>query len=293
MTTPHVETFYHEPTHTFSYVAWDPATREAAVIDPVLDFSDVSGQTGTDSADEILAFVAREELRVAWILETHAHADHLTAAQYLQARTGAPIGIGAGIREVQTTFRELFNLGAELPADGSQFDHLFADGDTFSVGGLTGRVMATPGHTNDSIAYRIGDDAVFVGDTLFRPDYGSARCDFPGGDAGRLYDSVRRLFELPPETRLFLCHDYPEEGTEPRSVTTVAEQRAENRHLNESVSRRDFVRMREQRDAGLGLPRLIIPAIQVNIRAGRMPRAEDNGVAYLKTPINAFPGSDQ
>ncbi len=293
MTSPNVETFYHAATHTFSYVVWDPSAREAAVIDPVLDFSEVSGRTSTESADAILGFLSRERLRTAWILETHAHADHLTAAQHLQARTGAPIGAGAGIRDVQSTFRPLFNLGAEVPADGSQFDRLFADGDEFSIGELPVRVIATPGHTNDSIAYRVGDDAVFVGDTLFRPDYGSARCDFPGGDAGTLYDSVRRLFELPARTRLFLCHDYPNDGAQPRSMTTVAEQRADNRHLHDGISRADFVRMREERDAGLDLPRLIIPAIQVNIRAGRPPRAEDNGVAYLKIPLNAFPGSDK
>lgn len=290
MTQPKVETFYHPPTHTFSYVVSDPSTRQAAIIDPVLDFSVVSGRTSAETADEVLGYVAGEGLRVAWILETHAHADHVTAAEYLQSRTGAPIGIGAGIRDVQSTFRRTFNLGPDFPCDGSQFDRLFADGDRFSIGELPVEVIATPGHTNDSIAYRIGDDAIFVGDTLFRPDYGSARCDFPGGDAGRLYDSVRRLFELPGETRIYLCHDYPEEGAEPRAVTTVAEQRAENRHLNDDVSREAFIRMREERDASLGLPRLIIPAIQINIRAGRLPPPEDNGVAYLKLPVNTFPG---
>lgn len=285
-----VETFYHEETHTFSYLVADPATRRAAVIDPVLDYCAVSGRTSTESVDELLDRVTERGLNVAWILETHAHADHVTAAEYLQERTGAPIGIGAGIREVQGTFRRAFNLGADFPCDGSQFDRLFSDGDGFSIGELPVRVMAVPGHTDDSIAYRVGDDAVFVGDTLFRPDYGSARCDFPGGDAGRLYDSVRRLFELPPETRLYLCHDYPADAAEPRSVTTVAEQREHNRHLRDGISREEFVAMREERDAGLGLPRLIIPAIQINVRAGRLPPAEGNGVSYLKIPVDAFPG---
>ena len=290
MSTPKVDTFYHEDTNTFSYVVSDPATRQAAVIDPVLDYCPDSGCTSRESADALLARVEEEGLRVAWILETHAHADHVTAAEYLQERTGAPIGIGAGIRAVQENFRRTFNLGADFPADGSQFDRLFADGDGFSIGELPVRVMAVPGHTDDSIAYRVGDDTVFVGDTLFRPDYGSARCDFPGGDAGRLYDSVRRLFELASETRLYLCHDYPAEAAEPRSMTTVAEQREHNRHLRDGVSREEFVRMRQERDAGLGLPRLIIPAIQINIRAGRLPPAEGNGVSYLKIPVDAFPG---
>lgn len=290
MSTPKVDTFYHEDTHTFSYVVADPATRRAAIIDPVLDYQPHSGQTSTASVDAILDRIGQESLQVTWILETHAHADHVTAAEYLQERTGAPIGIGGGIRSVQENFRRTFNLGAEFPCDGSQFDRLFADGDGFSIGELPVQVMAVPGHTDDSIAYRIGDDAVFVGDTLFRPDYGSARCDFPGGDAGRLYDSVRRLFELPPETRLYLCHDYPAEGAEPRAVTSVAEQREHNRHLRDGISREEFVRMREERDAGLGLPRLIIPAIQINIRAGRLPPAEGNGVSYLKIPVDAFPG---
>ncbi len=290
MSTPTVDTFYHEDTHTFSYVVSDPSTRQAAVIDPVLDYCPHAGRMSRESADALLALVEQEGLRIAWILETHAHADHVTAAEYLQERTGAPIGIGAGIREVQETFRATFNLGSDFPCDGSQFDRLFADGDAFAIGELPVCVLAVPGHTDDSIAYRVGENTVFVGDTLFRPDYGSARCDFPGGDAGRLYDSVRRLFGLPPESRLYLCHDYPAEAAEPRSVTTVAEQREHNRHLRDGVSREEFVRMREERDAGLGLPRLIIPAIQINIRAGRLPLAEGNGVSYLKIPVDAFPG---
>lgn len=285
-----IETFYHEDTGTFSYLVADPATRRAAVIDPVLDYCAYSGRTSTESADALLARVDEKRLQVTWILETHAHADHVTAAEYLQERTGAPIGIGAGIRDVQAGFRRIYNLGPEFPCDGSQFDRLFADRDGFSIGELPVRVLAVPGHTDDSIAYRVGEHDVFVGDTLFRPDYGSARCDFPGGDAGRLYDSVRRLFELPPETRLHLCHDYPADAAEARSVTTVAEQRERNRHLHDGISREEFVQMREERDAGLGLPRLVIPAIQINIRAGRLPPAEGNGVSYLKIPVNAFPG---
>lgn len=290
MNNPKVETFYHEDTHTFSYVVADPATRRAAVIDPVLDYCPDSARTSTESAEALLDWVEQERLHVAWILETHAHADHVTAAAYLQERTGAPVGIGAGIRAVQENFRATYNLRPEFRCDGSQFDRLFTDGEGFSIGELPVRVMAVPGHTDDSIAYRVGEDTVFVGDTLFRPDYGSARCDFPGGAAARLYDSVRRLFELAPETRLYLCHDYPADGAEPCSVTTVAEQREHNRHLRDGISREEFVRMREERDAGLGLPRLIIPAIQINIRAGRLPPAEANGVSYLKIPVDAFPG---
>lgn len=285
-----IETFFHEPTSTFSYVVWDKTTRDAAVIDPVLDFSPVSACTATESADHVLEFVDKESLRVAWILETHAHADHITASEYLQARTGAPIGIGAGIRGVQKTFRRIFNLGPDFACDGSQFDRLFLDGDDFRIGEVAVKVLGTPGHTDDSISYLVAEDTVFVGDTLFRPDYGSARCDFPGGDAGLLYDSVRRLFELPDQARLFLCHDYPEEGCTPCASTSVAEQRSGNIHLNDSVSREAFIAMREARDSGLNLPELIIPAIQINIRAGRLPSPENNGISYLKFPVNAFLG---
>jgi glyoxylase-like metal-dependent hydrolase (beta-lactamase superfamily II) len=251
----------------------------------VLDYDGASGRTSPRSAEALLAVVEAEGLRVEWILETHAHADHLSAAGWIRERTGAPVGIGAGIRQVQATFRDIYNLGQDFPVDGRPFDRLFCDGDEFPLGDVTVRVLGTPGHTNDSVTYLAGD-AAFIGDTLFAPDYGSARCDFPGGDAGRLFDSVRRLYELPDETRLFLCHDYPPPGREPRCEWTVAEQREGNVHLRRDTAREDFARMRRERDATLPMPALIIPSVQVNIRAGRLPEPEDNGVRYLRVPLD-------
>jgi glyoxylase-like metal-dependent hydrolase (beta-lactamase superfamily II) len=284
---PEVRALYHEPTSTFSYVVWDPATREALVIDPVLDYDGAAGRTGTASAAALLAMVDSEDLQLRWILETHAHADHLTAAAFLHQRTGAPVAIGRGITSVQANFRDIYNLGPDFPVDGRQFDRLFADGDRFPLGEIEVEVMATPGHTDDSVTYRVGD-AAFVGDTLFAPDYGTARCDFPGGDAARLFASVQRLYGLPPQTRLFLCHDYPPEGRAPRCEWSVAEQKAGNIHIDASTREADFVKMRTERDAGLKMPALIIPSVQVNIRAGRLPAPEDNGRRYLRVPLDAL-----
>ena len=287
---PEVLPFFDEPSCTWTYLVWDPNRLSAAVIDPVLDFDEKSGTTATDSAERLLAAIEERRLRVEWILETHAHADHLSAGHWLRQRLpGARLAIGEGIRQVQKTFRPIFNLGAHFPVDGSQFDHLFADGERFALGDLEAEVIATPGHTNDSVSYRIGD-AVFVGDTLFMPDGGSARCDFPGGSAARLYASVQRLFALPDTTRLFVCHDYSPGGRAPACETTVGAQRAANIHLGGSRSEADFVRMREARDATLPMPRLILPSVQINIRAGALPEPEDNGVRYLKLPIDQFPG---
>jgi glyoxylase-like metal-dependent hydrolase (beta-lactamase superfamily II) len=283
--TPEVRGFYHEPTSTFSYVAWDPATRHAAILDPVLDYDGAAGRTGTTSAEALLTIVARERLELRWILETHAHADHLSAAGYLHQRTGAPVGIGAGISAVQSAFSEIYNLGPEFPTDGRQFDRLFADGDRFRLGEVDVEVLATPGHTSDSVTYLVGD-AAFVGDTLFSPDYGSARCDFPGGDAATLFHSVRKLYSLAPGTRLFLCHDYPPNGREPRCEWSVAEQRDGNIHIDGQTSEADFVAMRRERDATLAMPALIIPAVQINIRAGHLPEPESNGTRYLRVPLD-------
>lgn len=282
---PEVRGLYHEPTSTFSYVVWDPARRHAAIVDPVLDYDGAAGRTDTASAAALLAIVEREGLEVQWLLETHAHADHLSAAGFLHERTGAPVGIGAGIASVQATFSEIYNLGPGFPTDGRQFDRLFVDGDHFPLGDLEVRILATPGHTSDSVTYRVGD-AAFVGDTLFSPDYGSARCDFPGGDAGTLYRSVQRLYALPPQTRLFLCHDYPPDGREPRCEWSVAEQRDGNIHITARTREEAFVAMRRERDATLNMPALILPAVQVNIRAGRLPEPEDNGTRYLRVPLD-------
>lgn len=286
---PEVRGLYHEPTSTFSYVAWDPETREAIIVDPVLDYDGAAGRTGTASAAALLAIVEREGLQLRWILETHAHADHLSAAGYLQDCAGAPIGIGSGIASVQATFREIYNLGPDFPVDGRQFDRLFRDGESFSLGRLDVQVLGTPGHTSDSVTYLLGD-AAFVGDTLFSPDYGSARCDFPGGDAATLFHSVQKLYALPAETRLFLCHDYPPDGREPRCEWSVREQRDGNIHIGADTRAEDFAAMRTERDAGLAMPELIIPSIQVNIRAGRLPAPEDNGTRYLRIPLDKLGG---
>jgi glyoxylase-like metal-dependent hydrolase (beta-lactamase superfamily II) len=287
---PEVRGLYHQPTSTFSYVVWEPATRRAAIVDPVLDYDGASGRTGTLSAAALLAIIEREGLELQWILDTHAHADHLSAAGYLQERTGAPVGIGAGITSVQETFSEIYNLGPEFATDGRQFGHLFTDGECFSLGEIAVEVLATPGHTSDSVTYLIGD-AAFVGDTLFSPDYGSARCDFPGGDAATLYRSVQRLYRLPLQTRLFLCHDYPPDGRAPRCEWSVAEQRDANIHIDARTSKDEFVAMRRARDATLSMPALIIPSVQVNIRAGRLPEPESNGTRYLRVPLNKMGGT--
>jgi glyoxylase-like metal-dependent hydrolase (beta-lactamase superfamily II) len=283
---PQVQQFFDELTNTFSYVLCDAETRKAAISDSVLDYDHKAGTTSTESPDKIVDFVNANRLSIDWILETHAHADHLTAAPYLQQMLGGKVAIGEGIRRVQTTFKEIFNL-KDLNTTGIQFDHLFRHEETFRIGTLEGRVLSTPGHTSDSVTYVIGD-AAFVGDTLFAPDYGTARTDFPGGDAGELYRSIRRLFELPEDTRVFLCHDYPPNGRAPQHVHALREQRTENVHVRDGIVEAAFVTMREARDATLPMPNLIIPSVQVNIRAGHMPPAEDNGTVYLKVPINVL-----
>jgi glyoxylase-like metal-dependent hydrolase (beta-lactamase superfamily II) len=282
-----VQAFFDDPTWTVSYVVSDNATRHAAIVDPVLDFDLRSGSTGTKSADKLLAYVRGRGLTVDWILETHAHADHLSAARHLQEQVGGRIAIGERIREVQATFKKFYNLERGFLPDGSQFDHLFADGETFMIGEVEATALLVPGHTPADMAYLV-DGGVFVGDTLFMPDLGSARADFPGGDARMLYRSMRRLLDLPPETRMYVCHDYPPPGREPRWETTVAQQRAKNIHVRDGIGEDDFVRMRQARDAVLEVPTLILPSIQVNVRAGQLPPVEDNGVAYLRIPVNAF-----
>jgi glyoxylase-like metal-dependent hydrolase (beta-lactamase superfamily II) len=279
--TPIIQPFFDAATATVTYVVHDGAA--AAIIDSVLDYEPKSARTDTRSAERVIGFVRAQRLRVEWILETHAHADHLSAAPYLRAHLGWRIAIGERIREVQAIFREVFNLEKELPA----FDRLFADGERFAIGALQAEALHVPGHTPADMAYRIGD-AVFVGDTLFMPDVGTARADFPGGDAPTLYRSIRRLLALPPETRIFVCHDYPPQGREPRWHTTVAQQRAANIHVRDGVSEGEFVAMRTARDRTLEMPTLILPSIQVNIRAGELPLPEANGRSYLKIPLNAL-----
>ena len=282
------QAFFDTGTWTVTYVVWDRATRRAAIVDPVLDYDFKSGHTGTASADRVLAYVAQERLQVDWILETHAHADHLSGARYLQGKVGGKVAIGENIREVQATFKKIYNLERSFLPDGSQFDHLFKDGETFMIGEVEATALLVPGHTPADMAYRV-DDAVFVGDTLFMPDVGTARADFPGGDAHTLYRSIRRLLALPPETTMYVCHDYPPKGREAAWQTTVAAQRAGNIHVRDGISEDAFVAMRKARDATLEVPTLILPSIQVNVRAGQMPPAESDGVSYLKIPINALP----
>ena len=283
---PHVQAFFHEPTFTASYVVHDPVTKEAAIIDSVLDFDQPSGRISFESADAIIAFVTGEGLSVRWVLETHAHADHLSAAPYLQERLGGELAIGEEIVIVQNVFGKIFNEGARFARDGSQFDRLLREGDMLMVGEIPLIALHVPGHTPADMAYVIGD-AVFVGDTMFMPDYGSARADFPGGDARKLYRSVRRLMKLPDESRVFLCHDYKAPNREEFVwETTMLAERTGNVHFHEGVSEEDFVAMRTQRDATLEMPRLILPSIQVNMRGGRLPEPEENGVSYLKLPIN-------
>ena len=285
MTSPIIHAFFDEPTNTVSYLVADPATKQAAVIDPVLDYDHKSGKANVKSADAILARAKAEGLTIGLVLETHVHADHLSGAPYIKLKTGAKVAIGERIREVQKIFRPVFNA-VDVSGDGAEFDILFHDGDRFEIGSLTGEVMATPGHTPACVSYRIAD-AVFVGDTLFMPDYGTARADFPGGDARTLYRSIRHLLSLPGETRLFMCHDYlPKEGrTHYAWETTVAEERDRNVHVREGVSEEDFVKMRTTRDATLSAPALLMPSIQVNMRAGKLPPADSNGVHYLRVPI--------
>ncbi len=288
MTNPNVTAFFDEPTFTVSYVVADPDTKACAVVDSVLDYDPASGRTNTGSADEIVAFIRDRGLTLEWILETHVHADHMSAAPYLQKTLGGRIAIGAEIRTVQTVFGKIFNEGAEFQRDGSQFDKLLVDGDTLRIGNMEAQVMHTPGHTPACMTYVVGD-AAFVGDTMFMPDYGTARADFPGGDARTLFRSIRKVLSLPPETRLFMCHDYKAPGRdEYRWETSVAEERAHNIHVHDGVSEDEFVAMREARDATLDMPRLILPSIQINMRAGQLPEPEDNGLRYIKIPLNAL-----
>ena len=285
---PKVDAFFDPATFTYSYVVSDPNTRHCAIIDSVLDYDPASGRTSFASADRLIAHVHEHKLTVDWLLETHVHADHLSAAPYLKRELGGKLGIGANITVAQNTFGKLFNAGCEFATDGSQFDHLFADGDTFTIGSIKAHALHTPGHTPACMTYVIGD-AGFVGDTLFMPDYGTARCDFPGGSAHTLYQSIRKLFSLPGETRLFMCHDYKAPGRDDyRFETTVAEERAHNVHVHEGISEEDFVAMRSKRDATLGMPTLILPSVQVNMRAGQLPPAEENGTRYLKIPLDVL-----
>ena len=285
---PEVTAFFDEDSNTITYVVRDPGSNICAIIDPVLDFDQASGRTSSGSADRLLDFINGNKLELSWILETHAHADHLSAAAYLKSKTNGKTGTGKYITGVQATFKKIYNLGDKFVANGEQFDCLFDEGDRLALGAMEIRVMHTPGHTPSCITFVIGD-AAFIGDTLFMPDFGTARVDFPGGDAAIMYRSIQRLFELPDETRMFMCHDYKAPGrNEFVWETTVGEQRRSNVHIHEGVSEEDFVKFRKQKDAGLSMPKLILPSIQVNIRGGEIPPAEDNGVAYLKIPIDVF-----
>jgi len=284
---PTIAGFFDEATFTVSYVVHDADTREAAIIDSVLDYEAASGSTDYGSADRIVEYITSNNLKVTWILETHAHADHLSAAPYLQEKLGGKLAIGADIIRVQDVFGKMFNAGTDFERDGSQFDHLFKDGDTFRIGNLDAIALHVPGHTPADMAYLIGD-AAFVGDTIFMPDFGTARADFPGGDARQLFQSIRRLLSLPRETRLFLCHDYKAPGRDVFAwETTVGQQRDENIHVRDGVSEDEFVAMRTTRDATLAMPNLIMPSVQINMRGGHLPDPEDNGVSYIKIPVNA------
>jgi glyoxylase-like metal-dependent hydrolase (beta-lactamase superfamily II) len=288
MKAPTVTSFFDPETNNVSHIAADPTTGECAIIDPLLDFDQSSGRTSTMSADRICAHVAEAGLKVTWIIDTHIHADHMSAAPYLKQRLGGKIGIGAHITATQAIFGKLFNAGDDFLLDGSQFDHLFNDGEVYAIGNIEARAIHTPGHTPACMTHVIGD-AAFVGDTLFMPDYGTARCDFPGGDAHALYHSVQRIFALPDETRIFLNHDYlPIDRTEYHWQSTVAEQKRDNIHIHSGVTEDEFVTMRNERDKLLATPRLMIPSVQVNMRAGEMPKAEANGIRYLKVPVDVL-----
>ncbi|MGY6536241.1 MAG: MBL fold metallo-hydrolase [Pararhodobacter sp.] len=285
---PEVYAFFDEDTFTVTYVVRDPSSSKAAIVDSVLDFDYASGRTDTRSADAVIAFVQEKGFQVEWLLETHVHADHLSAAPYIQEKLGGKIAIGENIRVVQDTFGKVFNEGTEFQRDGSQFDALFKEGDSFHIGQLRGDVLHTPGHTPACLTYVIGD-AAFVGDTLFMPDFGTARCDFPGGSADMLWESIQKIMSLPDDTRIFVGHDYKAEGRDDYAwETTVGEQKRLNKHVGAGKSKDDFVRARTERDAQLAMPRLIIPSLQVNMRAGQMPKPEDNGQVYLKVPVNGL-----
>lgn len=285
---PRIDAFFHEPSNTVTYVVACPETHAAAIIDSCLDYDMAAGRTATDHADQVIAHVERQGLAVAWILETHVHADHLSAAPYIRDRIGGRIAIGSRITEVQHTFGEIYNAERGFRRDGSQFDHLFADGERFRIGKLTAEYLSTPGHTPACGSYRV-EDNIFVGDTLFMPDFGTARCDFPGGDARTLYRSIRRILDHHPQTTLWICHDYKAPGRDEFAWrTTVGAQRETNPHVRDGISEDEFVQMRQAKDARLGAPKLLIPSIQVNMRAGDLPPPEENGVTYLKVPINVI-----
>lgn len=288
MSAPDVTGFFDSPTNTISYVVADPATKQCAVIDSLLDFDQASGRTKTDSADKLIKFIRENDLTCTWIIDTHVHADHLTAAPYIREQLGGRTAISDKIPVVQRVFGDVFNEGQSFHTDGSQFDHLFKPGESYRVGNIEAQALPTPGHTPACMTHLIGD-AMFVGDTLFMPDYGTARCDFPGGDAGTLYDSIQMLFDFPDETRMFLCHDYKAPGRDTYVwETTIGEQRRFNIHVKDGISRDAFIKMRNERDATLAMPKLILPSVQVNMRAGDMPPPEDNGIRYMKIPINAL-----
>ena len=281
---PEIRAFFDEPTNTVSYLVWDPTTRDGVVIDPVLNFDHRSGKATVESSDAILAEAKKRSVTIGMVLETHVHADHLSGAPYIKLKTGAKVGIGEHIRDVQRIFRPVFNA-TDVSGDGSEFDHLFKDGEHFKIGRIDCEVIHTPGHTPACVSYKIGD-AVFVGDTMFMPDFGTARADFPGGDARMLYRSIHRILSLPPKTRLFMCHDYKAPGRDKYAwETTVGEERARNVHVHEGITEDEFVKMRTARDATLAAPLLLLPSIQVNMRAGKLPPAEANGVRYLKVPV--------
>lgn len=284
---PDVFPFFDKQTSTFSYIVKDPTSSACAVIDSVLNLDYNAGRTSHTSADEIIEHIRKHQLQLVWLIETHVHADHLSAAPYIQEKLGGKLGIGSHITTVQDVFGKVFNAGTEFARDGSQFDHLFADGDSYEIGALTGKAIHTPGHTPACMTHLIGN-AAFVGDTLFMPDGGTARADFPGGDARILYRSIRKLLSLPGDTRLFMCHDYQPDGREVEYVTTVADERAGNIHVHDGITEDEFVAMREARDATLDMPVLILPSLQVNMRAGHFPPAEDNNTVYLKVPVNAL-----
>ncbi|MBX3617393.1 MBL fold metallo-hydrolase [Nitrosomonas sp.] len=282
---PNIHAIFDPATWTVSYIVFDEAGGNCAIIDPVLDYDPKASRTRTRTADQLIEFIRTQRLTVQWILETHAHADHLSAAEYLKTQLGGKTAIGFNIPAVQQTFKKIFNLGDEFIPDGRHFDHLFADNEVFQVGNLTAKAISVSGHTPADMAYQF-DDAIFIGDTLFMPDVGTARADFPGGDAHQLFHSIQKLLSFPPTTRLFMCHDYPPDNRSPAWESTVAQQRAENIHVHEGISKEAFVAMRNKRDATLEMPNLLLPSIQVNIRAGRMPEVESNGVAYFKLPVN-------
>lgn len=281
-----IEAFLDPASSTYSYVIYEADGGQCAVVDPVLDYDAAAGRTATTQADKIIAFVHEHRLRVQWLLETHAHADHLSAAPYVRRQLGGKIAIGRSISQVQNVFKTLFNLEPEFRSDGSQFDHLFAPDESFMIGNLRATALHVPGHTPADMAYVIDSNAIMVGDTLFMPDVGTARCDFPGGNANQMYASIRKLLSFPASVNLYVCHDYPPEGRKSRCMTTVGEQRSSNIHVRDGIDEVAFVAMRTQRDAGLGMPTLLLPAIQVNVRAGNLPPAEENGVTYLKIPLN-------